>query len=379
MKHRNLIALFALLILALSAAACVPQAAQPVTKPAGTIEEKVLSFEYSEEPLFPLDFSGDLNTNPFVSGAAVLTDHGVVQANNLTTIVASSASLYIRAVAGVDSDGCLVLGDDAGTKMLKGAARMAGATLNVCFGQVFGDYLIDSNAQAAMISIRGDSALLIVDGRQVADVSIDGAEYVFNRVADSGLVGGDITAIVEFAIGARDIFGADYLDVMAYSPRFLYAHPAGEQAYEYAVEETVEVTQWVAVTLADGSEATEPHIVSANDVHTEIYTSEERVEVTWPAIDVVDLDAAQQAAAADAASGCFITVGSGEGPYNTTDRVTDVEGLTPKQKVTLRNELMTFYMDPNGGWAAGVEYAVSCPSDSAAGTNGTELGVATDN
>lgn len=377
MKHKNLFVLFLLAVLASIVVACVPQAAQPVTKPAGTIEEKVLSFEYSEDPAFPIDYSGDLNTNPLVSGAAVLTNHGVVQANNLTTIVAQNAALYIRAVAGVDSEGCLVLGDDAGTKMIKGAARMAGMTLGVCFGEVFGDYLLASNAQVAMISVRGDHAKLLVDGIEVVDVSISGAEYVFDRVADSGLVGDDITAVVDFAVGARDIFGAEYLDVMAYSPRFLYAHPAGEEAYEYSVEETTEVTQWVAVTLADGSETTEPRIIAANDVHTAIYTSEERTQIVWPAIDVQTLDDAQQVAAAEAASGCFVTVQSGEGPYNTTGRVAETNGLTANQVADLRSELMKYRAD-GGEWAAGIEVAVTCPSE-VAGMTGTELGVTTGN
>jgi len=65
MKHKNLFVLFLLAVLASIVVACVPQAAQPVTKPAGTIEEKVLSFEYSEDPAFPIDYSGDLNTNPW--------------------------------------------------------------------------------------------------------------------------------------------------------------------------------------------------------------------------------------------------------------------------------------------------------------------------
>lgn len=373
MKHRNLFFFALALVLAALAVACVPQA-EPVTKPAGTIEERVLSFEYSDEPAFPLDFSGDLNSNALVSGAAVLTDHGVVQANNLTTIVAQNASLYIRAVAGVDSKGCLVLGDDAGTKMIKGAARMAGASLNVCFGQAFGEYLLRSNAQAAWISVRGDRATLYVDGHEVLSVSIDGAEYVYDRVADSGLVNDEITAIVDFAVGARDTFGADYVDILAYSPRFLYAHPAGEQEYSYAVEETVEIGEWVAITLADGTETTTLRMASQPEVRTAEYDSEERITVAWPAIDVQTLDAAQQAAAASAASDCFITVGSGEGPYNTTARVAEANGLTTQQLVTLRGELMDYYNGPEQ-WAAGIQVSVTCPSE-VTGMTGTELGVA---
>jgi len=374
MKQRNLIVLLFASILMLALAACSPQAS-PVTKPAGTIEEKVLSFEYSEEPMFPLNFSGDLNSNPLISDIAVLTDHGLSQVNSLNSITVTDISLYVRAVAGVDSEGCLVLGDDAGTKMVKGAARLGGLDIaGICFGETFGKYLLSSNAQTLTASIRGDSMQIFADGRRVADISIEGAEYVFDRVTDTGLIGQDIKDIVDFVISVRDASGADYVDIMAYSPRYLFAHPAGEQPYEYAVEETVEVTQWVAVTLADGTKTTEARIVSAADTHTAIYTSEERIVVTWPTINVVTLDAAQQAAAAEAASGCFITVDSGEGPYNTAARVAETNGLTAQQVVTLREELMTYYNGPKE-WAFGVQVPVTCPSE-ATGMTGTELGVA---